>query len=73
MSRQTAPLWIRNPLGILADEAAGGVVVRNGRIDELIATGARPAAADAVAFDASTHEVLPGLSNTHHHFYLVGS
>ena len=30
------PLWIRDPLGILADNAAGGIVVRGGRIDELI-------------------------------------
>jgi 8-oxoguanine deaminase len=63
------PLWIRDPLGILADNAGGGIVVRGGRIEELIATGGKPSAADAVAFDASHHVVLPGLINTHHHFY----
>jgi 8-oxoguanine deaminase len=63
------PLWIRDPLGILADNAAGGVVVRGGRIQELIPSGGRPADPNATIFDASAHVVLPGLINTHHHFY----
>jgi 8-oxoguanine deaminase len=65
----TAPLWIRNPLGILAEGADGGIVVRDGRIEQLIPSGGRPSAADAAVFDASMHAVLPGLINTHHHFY----
>ena len=62
-------LWIRDPLGILADDAGGGIVVRGGRIEELIPAGGKPSAPDAVAFDAGEHVVLPGLINTHHHFY----
>src|SRR5579862_3488867 len=64
-----SPLWIRQPLGILADSAGGGVVVRDGRIEELVPSGGQPSARDAVVFDASNHVVLPGLINTHHHFY----
>jgi 8-oxoguanine deaminase len=60
-------LWISNPLAILADSAGGGIVVEDGRIAELVATGETPA--HYQRFDASEHVVLPGLINTHHHFY----
>jgi 8-oxoguanine deaminase len=64
---QTA-MWLRNPLAILDDAAAGGVVVQDGRIVELIPAGGTPTRQTSV-FDASRHVVLPGLINTHHHFY----
>jgi 8-oxoguanine deaminase len=60
-------LWLRNPLAILAD-APGGVVVEGGRIAELVPAGGVPAA-PATVYDVSDHVVLPGLINTHHHFY----
>ncbi len=60
-------LWIKNPLAILAKDAAGGLVVEGARIVQLVARGQVPAH-DHV-FDASAHVVLPGLINTHHHFY----
>jgi 8-oxoguanine deaminase len=66
---QARATWIKDPLAILADGAGRGIVVRQGRIVELVPAGAQPATADAVAFDASEHVVLPGLINTHHHFY----
>ncbi len=65
----TKALWIKDPIGILAEGAARGVVVRDGRIVETVAAGSAPKTSDVIAFDAGQHVVLPGLINTHHHFY----
>src|SRR6202166_2292692 len=61
-------IWIKDPLGILADGAERGIVVQNGRIVELVPRGGQPKTAAAL-FEAGDHVVLPGLINTHHHFY----
>ena len=64
------PLWIKNPLAILADGAEGGVVVADGKVVELVAAGSAPKSHnDHDVFDAAAHVLLPGLINTHHHFY----
>jgi 8-oxoguanine deaminase len=60
-------LWLRSPLAILAEGAGNGVVVEGSRIAELVPAGVVPA--HDAAFDASAHVILPGLINTHHHFY----
>jgi 8-oxoguanine deaminase len=62
-------LWLKDPLAILADGAARGVVVQDGRIVELVPAGGSPATPHATPFEAGNHVVLPGLINTHHHFY----
>ena len=64
-----ASLFIKTPLAMLAEGAAGGLVVRDGRIVELLGPGQQPSGPVDQVFDASRHVVLPGLVNTHHHFY----
>ncbi|MCK5931200.1 MAG: 8-oxoguanine deaminase [Fulvimarina manganoxydans] len=62
-------LWLKTPLAILGEGAEGGIVVEDGRIAEILASGAKPSEPVDEVFDASRHVVLPGLVNTHHHFY----
>jgi 8-oxoguanine deaminase len=68
-SEPQPPLWIKDPLAILADGAGRGVVVHDGRIAEMVPAGRSPATPNVKTFDAGEHVVLPGLINTHHHFY----
>jgi 8-oxoguanine deaminase len=62
-------LFVKSPLAILGHACAGGVVIAGGRIVECIAAGGAPSQPVDEVFDASRHVVLPGLINTHHHFY----
>ncbi len=67
MTQDDPALWLRDPLAVLGD-AAGGIVVQDGRIVELVPAGGAPVRPAAI-WDASRHVVLPGLVNTHHHFF----
>lgn len=62
-------VWIRDPLAILAEDADGGIVVQHSRIVELVPRGGRPTGEIDQIYDASDHAVVPGLINTHHHFF----
>jgi len=65
-------IWIKNPLAIFTAndlDASGGLVIEDGRIVEVLGAGQQPAAPCQHVFDAREHVVLPGLINTHHHFY----
>ncbi|KJU80662.1 8-oxoguanine deaminase [Ectopseudomonas oleovorans] len=65
-------IWIKNPLAIFTAndlDASGGLVIEDGRIAELLSKGQQPSAPCGQTFDAREHVLLPGLINTHHHFY----
>lgn len=65
-------LWIRNPLAAFTAnslDASGGLVVSGGVIEEVLAAGQQPSGPVQETFDAGRHVLLPGLINTHHHFY----
>src|SRR4029079_13847703 len=62
-------LWIKDPIAILAEGAERGVVVEGGTIVELVGRGKEPSARVDRVQDVSRHVVIPGLINTHHHFF----
>src|SRR5258708_35277649 len=61
---KTQAIWIKDPLAILADGAARGIVVRDGRIVELVPKGGQPTTT-ARFFEAGRHAGLAGPINTH--------
>ncbi|MCE7918687.1 MAG: 8-oxoguanine deaminase [Chloroflexi bacterium CFX1] len=68
-----ATLLIKNAHIVTMDDRQteipdGGIFVRRGFIEEIGQTSSLPATADEV-LDLKGHVVLPGLVNTHHHFY----
>jgi 8-oxoguanine deaminase len=62
-------LWIKDPIAVLGEGAERGIVVADGRIVELIGRGRTISEKADHVFDASRHVVIPGLINTHHHFF----
>ena len=65
-------IFLKDPLAVLTPaglDAGAGLVVRDGLIVELVPSGAEPREPFGQVFDASGQVVLPGLINTHHHFY----
>jgi len=64
-----ATIWVKNPLAIFAKNSNGGVVIKGQEIIELVGSGKTPLSPIDEVYDASDSVVLPGLINTHHHFY----
>ncbi|WP_050053785.1 8-oxoguanine deaminase [Pseudarthrobacter siccitolerans] len=72
MTPSASRLWIKNPQAAFTAnhlDASGGLVVSGGVITEVLAAGQQPSAPCDKTFDAGNHVLLPGLINTHHHFY----
>ena len=64
--------WIKQPLATFtgtAADASDGIVVSGGVITQIIGKGQSPTGRIDCVFDARQHVLLPGLINTHHHFY----
>src|SRR5574341_1330829 len=66
-------LLVKNALLVTMDDhqreiPEGGLFIRDGFIEQVGPTGGLPKTADEV-LDLRGHVVLPGLVNTHHHFY----
>jgi len=65
-------LWIKDPLAIFVDDgvdAGGGIVVKDNSIHELVPAGHQPKTNILRQVNADHHVVMPGLVNTHHHYY----
>lgn len=65
-------VWIKNPLAVFApehDEQPTGLVVNGNKIESLLFNHQAPNEICSNSFDASGLVVLPGLINSHHHFY----
>ncbi len=65
-------LWIKTPQACFTandQDASGGIVIAGNTIVELVAANQQPVTPVNEVFDASDLVVIPGLINTHHHFY----
>ena len=65
-------VWIKNPLAVFTannQDARGGVLISQGKIIELVGLNALPSQAYDEVFYAKDLVMLPGLINSHHHFY----
>ena len=65
-------VWLRNPTAVFTAanvNADCGILIRDGIIVETVAAGSTPKNEWDESIDLSNSVVLPGLINTHHHFY----
>lgn len=65
-------IWIKDPLACFTAndlDAKGGIVIKGPKIVEVLLSGQRPSLPIDETLDARDLVLLPGLINTHHHFY----
>ena len=55
--------------GYAASKSVGGLILKNGKVDKVLAQGEGYAWPVDEVIDAQNLIVMPGLINTHHHFY----
>ena len=65
-------IWIKQPMAVFTGnelDARGGLVIEQQTIVEVLGLGQQPSQPCDEIFDAKDVVVLPGLINSHHHFY----
>ncbi|GGF59712.1 8-oxoguanine deaminase [Alteromonas lipolytica] len=65
-------IWIKSPLFVFAPDhpqPVTGLVINNQIIETLLVNNEQPEVSCDSVFDATGLVILPGLINTHHHFY----
>ncbi|MCV2403737.1 8-oxoguanine deaminase [Marinomonas sp. C2222] len=65
-------IWIKEPLACFTAndlDARGGIVIKGSEIAEVLPVGQQPSLVIDEVMDARDLVLLPGLINTHHHFY----
>ncbi|MFK0569574.1 8-oxoguanine deaminase [Endozoicomonas sp.] len=65
-------IWIKQPLAVFTAnslDASNGIVIEGDRIAEVLGAGQEPATHCNTVIDARDQILMPGLVNTHHHFY----
>ncbi|MEP1446751.1 MAG: 8-oxoguanine deaminase [Paraglaciecola sp.] len=69
---QNQTLWLKSPSAIFTGNqlnADNGVVIHGDKIVELVPSGMTPRTVIDSYVDCSNKVIIPGLINTHHHFY----
>ncbi len=64
--------WLANPAAIYTgtdQQSQGGLLIEGNQIIELIVAGQQPDSPYDLKVDLSDRVLIPGLINTHHHFY----
>lgn len=65
-------IWLKQPAAVFtanSESATGGIVIQDSLIVELVKAGEKPKTPIKQTIDCANNVIVPGLINTHHHFY----